>query len=216
MHPFVKILLFIFILVLMNFLGRQAIGLLCIFVSLFALRLHSANFLPAVKRMRWLFISIFMIYAFATPGEYIAGFPLTFAPSYEGLALGLLQITRLLIALASISILFATSSKEELIAGLYILLWPLHYIGFNVQQFAVRLLLTLDYVDELAHKNALKLNFYDLDDLNIAENELTINKIIALHQPPFRRLDYAMITTIMLCLLVLSMPDHLISIKLML
>lgn len=216
MHPFVKILLFIFILLLMNFMGHQSIWLLCIFVSMFAARLHSKNFLRAVKRMRWLFISIFIIYAFGTPGEYIQGFPDSFSPTFEGAAFGILQISRLLIAIASLSILFATSSKESLMAGLYMLLSPLNYIGCNVQRFTARLLLTLDYVDELAVNNELKFNFYRLDELHVAVDHLPIEKIIVLQQPSFKRLDRIVIFTIILTALVLCIPDNLMSLKLML
>ena len=216
MHPFVKILLFIFILLLMNFMGQQSIWLLCVFVCAFAFRLHSKNFLRAIKRMRWLFISILIIYAFGTPGEYIQGFSGRFLPTHEGVALGFLQIAKLIIALASISILFATSSKEHLMAGLYKLLSPLNYIGCDVQRFTARLLLTLDYVDELAVKNELKFNFSSLDELHIAENHVPIEKNICLQQPSFKRVDQIVIIAMMLTLIVLCTPNHLLALQWML
>lgn len=197
----------------MNFMGQQSIWLLCVSVSAFALRLHSKSFLRAIKRMRWLFISILIIYAFGTPGEYIQGFTSRFLPTYEGVALGFLQIARLIIALASISILFATSSKEHLMAGLYKLLSPLNYIGCDVQRFTARLLLTLEYVDELAVKNELKFNFYRLDELHIAENHLPIEKNICLQQPSLKRSDQMVIIAMMLTLIFLCIPNHLLSFK---
>ena len=98
-------------------------------------------------------------------------------------------------------------------AGLYKLLSPLNYIGCDVQRFTARLLLTLDYVDELAVKNELKFNFYRLDELHIAENHVPIEKNICLQQPPFKRVDQIVIIAMLLTLIVLCTPNHLLSLK---
>lgn len=213
MHPFVKILSFIFILLLMNFLGNQLVWLLCLFVCVIAARLHFEMFVRVVQRMRWLFISIGIIYAFGTPGEYIQYFPANFSPTFEGVALGFLQIAKLLTAVASLSMLFASSSKEHLMAGLYILLSPLNYIGFNVQRFTARLLLTLDYVDELAVKKDLKTNFYRLDELPLATDDLPTEKLIFLQQHAFKLSDKLMIIVMLVSALVLLMPSVLLVVK---
>lgn len=203
MHPFVKILTFILILLLMNFLSNQLLWLLCLLVCAFAARLQFKNFLRVVKRMRWLFISIFLIYAFGTPGEYIQQFPASFAPTFEGSILGFLQIAKLLIALAALSILFATSSKENLMVGLYMLLSPLKSLGFNVEQFAARLLLTLDYVEELASKDNYKLSFQQLADIHLAAENLQTEKVIVLQISPFNMLDKGIIVIFIISTLAL-------------
>ena len=196
MHPFVKILLLIIMLLLMNFLSNQLLWVLCSVVCIVAAWLQYEIFLRVVKRMRWLFLSIFFIYAFGTPGEYIELFPVSLTPTYEGCILGLLQIARLLIAIASLSMLFSTSSREHLMAGLYLLLSPLKLLGFNVKRFTVRLLLTLDYVDELAIEKDLKLNFNHLDALHEVAENFPADKVIVLHSVPF-----AIIDKIALCLI---------------
>lgn len=213
MHPFVKILSFILILLLMNFMSYESVWLLCIFACMFAAKLQFKNFLRVVRRMRWLFISIFIIYAYGTPGEYVQHFPVNFAPTFEGFSLGLLQIAKLLIAVASLSILFATSSKEHLMAGLYMLLSPLSLIGLNVQRFTARLLLTLDYVEELAIKDSFKLSFHHLDELHSATESLQADKVIVLQRPPFKRLDKFIIVIILSSLLILIAPKFLVLIK---
>jgi energy-coupling factor transporter transmembrane protein EcfT len=135
MHPLVKILLLVLILSLMNFLSNQSIWVLCSLVCMLATWLQFGNLVRVVKRMRWLFASIFIIYAFGTPGEYIQWFPVNVSPTYEGCNQGLLQIAKLLTAIASLSMLFSTSSKAHLMAGLYLLLSPLKWLGFNVERF---------------------------------------------------------------------------------
>ena len=123
MHPFVKILLFIFTLLLMSYLSNAYLLLMCLFLFAYATWLARSDFLRVVRRMKWLFISIFVIYAFGTPGEYIQHIPASAAPTVEGCILGGGQIAKLLIALATLNILFATSSREQLMIG-YIYYFP--------------------------------------------------------------------------------------------
>ncbi len=180
----------------MNFLSNQLLWFLCILVCVFAAWLQFKNFLHVVKRMRWLFLSILIIFAFGTPGEYIQQFPASFAPTFEGVQLGSLQIVKLLIALAALSILFATSSKEHLMVGLYKLLSPFKLLGLNVERFTARLLLTLDYVEELAVKENVKFSFHQLDELCLATENLHVDKVIVLQSPPFKMTDKLIIAII--------------------
>jgi len=189
MHPFVKIVLLIFILLTISFLSNQLVGLLCGLVCVLAASLQYKTFLRVLRRMRWLLISIFIIYAFATPGEYIPQFLGSFSPTYEGCVQGLLQIAKLLIAIASLNMLFSTSSKEHLMAGLYLLLSPLKLLGFNVERFTARLLLTLDYVDEMTLDKNFKLNFHQLDALHEAGANLSTDQVIILQQAEFSIID---------------------------
>lgn len=109
-----------------------------------------SRFLRVLIRMRWLWLSLLLIYALSTPGEYIAYFPNPIEPTFEGIEAGILQIARLCTALACLHLLFSTSKKEHLLAALYYLLTPLKWLGLNVKQFAARLYLTLDYVETIA------------------------------------------------------------------
>ncbi|NOT64496.1 MAG: hypothetical protein HOP06_00340 [Methylotenera sp.] len=203
MHPLVKILLLVLILSLMNFMNNQSIWVLCGLVCMLAAWLQFSNLVRLVKRMRWLLASIFIIYAFGTPGEYVQWFPMYVSPTYEGCIQGLLQIAKLLIAIASLSMLFSTSSKAHLMAGLYLLLSPLKWLGFNVERFTARLLLTLDYVDELAVDKQFKLSFKHLDTLHENTDNLPANKVIILQQPPFLMVDKLVLCLIVICMITL-------------
>jgi len=48
-----------------------------------------------------------------------------------------------------LAVLLATTSRPRLIYGLYALAWPLTWFGFDRRAFAVRLGLTLDYVEHM-------------------------------------------------------------------
>ena len=189
MHPFVKILLFIFTLLLMSYTSNTYLLPMSLILFVYAAWLARSGFLRVVKRMKWLFISIFIIYAFSTPGEYMQYIPASVAPTVEGCLLGIVQIAKLLIALATLSILFATSSKEQLMIGLHLLLSPLNLLGLNTNKFTARLLLTLDYVEELAAKEKFKFRFDQLDNM-LSTTELDHkDRVIVLESIPFKWSD---------------------------
>lgn len=202
MHPVIKILLFIFTLLFINFMHNSLVWLLCLFVCLLAVKFQRHVFFRIVKRMRWLFFSIVIIFAFATPGEYIQFMPNYFAPTIEGVFKGLLQIAKLLIALALLNILFATSSNAQLMTGLYTLLSPLSLVGFNAKQFTVRLMLTLDYFEEIVVKENLKINFKQLANMQINLKNLQEDKQIKFVEAPFNLIDKVIIAIFIFSILI--------------
>lgn len=204
MHPFVKIACFFFLLLLLQYLSPSSIAVLCGLVCLLAAVLNLPHFSQLIKRMRWLFLSLLLVYAYATPGEYLAFLPLNVAPSFEGLHLGLMQIAKLLIAVASLSALFASASKSQLMAGLWTLLSPLRLVGLNVERFTVRMLLTLHYVEKMAVQNKLKLDFSQLDKLALAPDEPGATQPLILAQPAFTWFDKAMLSLMLLAVMGLS------------
>ena len=205
MHPFVKIACFFFLLLLLQYLSPSSIAVLCGLICLLAAVLNLPHFSQLIKRMRWLFLSLLLVYAYATPGEYLAFLPLNVAPSYEGLHLGLVQIAKLLIAVASLSALFASASKSQLMAGLWTLLSPLRLVGLNVERFTVRMLLTLHYVEQMAVQPKLKLDFSQLDKLALAPDEPGATLPLILAQPAFTWFDKAMLSLMLLAVMGLSL-----------
>lgn len=205
MHPFVKIACFFFLLLLLQYISAPSIAVLCGLICLLAAVLNLPHFSQLIKRMRWLFVSLLLVYAYATPGEYLAFLPLNVAPSYEGLHLGLMQIAKLLIAVASLSALFASASKSQLMAGLWTLLSPLRLVGLNVERFTVRMLLTLHYVEQIAVQPKLKLDFSQLDKLALAPDEPGATLPLILAQPAFTWFDKAMLSLMLLALMGLSL-----------
>ena len=205
MHPFVKIACFFFLLLLLQYISAPSIAVLCGLICLLAAVLNLPHFSQLIKRMRWLFVSLLLVYGYATPGEYLAFMPLNVAPSYEGLHLGLMQIAKLLIAVASLSALFASASKSQLMAGLWTLLSPLRLVGLNVERFTVRMLLTLHYVEQIAVQPKLKLDFSQLDKLALAPDEPGATLPLILAQPAFTWFDKAMLSLMLLALMGLSL-----------
>jgi energy-coupling factor transport system permease protein len=70
-----------------------------------------------------------------------------FSPTREGLTDGVLQLTRLMAAIAGLAILLDRLHRQKLIAGLYTMVAPLKLIGVSRERIAVRLALTLHYAE---------------------------------------------------------------------
>lgn len=204
MHPLVKILCFLMLLLLIS--TASSILLFCALVLaiivIYYLRIDA--FSHMVRRMRWLFLSIFIIYAFGTPGELLPQFPVSFSPTFEGINLGWQQIEKLLLALAALALLVTRTSKEHLMLGLYMLLRPLKLAGLNVERFAARLMLTLNYVEELAAEDKSGFSFSKLSEMDDLADTARQNNVIIFHDLEFRLLDklvMALLTMVFLLLM---------------
>lgn len=161
MHPFVKILLFIMMLLFTSVAGSWLLVFMAM-ILLTAAFVSDKKFMKILLRMRWLWMTILCIYAWSTPGELVSVFPVNLAPSYEGLLLGINQLARVLIALSALHLLLNAQDKQEMILGLYLWLLPFKYLGLNVTRFAARLMLTLHYVEALAEQGKTQINFATL------------------------------------------------------
>lgn len=189
MHPLNKILCFLLLLSAISIANNTIVLLTLVSLLICMLAFKVYPFLHAVKRMRWLFLSLVIIYAYGTPGELVPLFPVGVAPSYEGLYLAVLQITKLLIALAALSLLMVSTPSQQMLLGLYLMLLPFKWIGFNVERFAARLMLTLDYVEELAANEHRFFNFKNLAQIATQENTVSGAKEITLQRLPFNLLN---------------------------
>ena len=197
MHPLIKILCFILVLLLISMVSNMMLAFMMLFFIIMVIGLKNLAFLHAVRRMRWLFLSILIIYAFGTPGQLIPNFPVSFAPTYEGLQFGVVQIEKLLIALAALSLLLTSSPREQMMLGMYMLLSPFKFIGLNVKRFSARLMLTLDYVEDLATRDKNKFSFKHLDEIDGYVENLPEENIVTFQKLPFSLIDKLMMAFIL-------------------
>ena len=103
--------------------------------------------LRLLRRTRWLMVVLLITYAYAMPGTLLWPSMGWASPAAEGLQYGALRVGRLILMLAGLSVLLAYTARPRLIYGLYVLAKPLTWFGFDRRSFAVRLGLTLDYVE---------------------------------------------------------------------
>jgi len=193
MHPFISILTYIAIMLTMSFLPSALFWLLCLSVFLTAFYLQHQIFLQKLRNLKWLFLSIFLVCAFGTPGEYLTNAMLHYLPTKEGMMLGAEQSAKMLLAISSLSILFYKKNIKALIQGIYLLLLPLKYFKLNVNQFSVRLLLTLNYVNTITQLNNKKMRFSEIYQAAQALPKYEELNIVQFSITPFSMLDYAML-----------------------
>jgi len=152
---------------------KVLLALLVIFIIFLIFKRHH-QFINALKRFRWLFVVLMIIYTFNTPGEHIQGWPFYINPTYEGIVAGLTQAVRISLILAMISLIMAANTKQQLVSGFYFILLPFKNIGLQADRFAARLWLTLHYV-ELQHASKNKESLMDkLKHMTKFETEHTL------------------------------------------
>jgi energy-coupling factor transporter transmembrane protein EcfT len=171
MHPAIKILSLMICAIALQMAHWRGLGVMSLIIFMALLYFGTSGTLVLLKRARWLFLSILLIYAFATPGEYVAGFPDNLAPTYEGITSGLMQVLRLATMLGALSLVLATSNREQFMSGIYFLLRPFRLLGISPERFSARLWLTLHYVETMPKGivQHLKQQGWNLDELLNAE-----------------------------------------------
>jgi energy-coupling factor transporter transmembrane protein EcfT len=152
-HPAAQILTWCLLVASMQFLVFEKLLVAAGFVFLAAILISARKFLQLLRRTRWILLSLLVIYAYTTPGQPLFDALGMFSPSREGLSEGVLQLARLLAAIAGLAILLDRLHRQQLIAGLYFLLAPLQLFGVSRERVAVRLALTLHYAEvAMLHK----------------------------------------------------------------
>ena len=200
-HAATKILAFAVMVVCIPHLQLNKLLALGLLLSACLIYFRVGRFFLMVRRMRWLFVSMLIIYSYATPGEYLANWPVDFAPTYEGISQGVFQIGKICLILAGISLLMAASTKEALMAGIHSIIRPLKCLGLDPERFTARLFLTLQYIEAKEAQAQLQdtqstwqhmLNFR----LGSAE-DVAMTETISLDTPRFGFADYLCLALIL-------------------
>lgn len=139
-----------------------------------------------LRRTRVIMLSLLLIYAYATPGDAVWAQLAEFSPTYEGLIDGMLQLCRLVCALAGLAILLTVLPQQQLVSGLYTLAYPLRYAGLSRERIAVRLALTLHYAESAMLDTAANWRSSIEQMMAPAENK---QDSIELHVTPFTLRD---------------------------
>jgi energy-coupling factor transport system permease protein len=165
--------------------------------------LNNSHFLRLMRRLKWFYLVMLLIFIFNTPGEHVAHWPFSVKPTYEGLRMGVEQVLRIAVILAALSIVLAQNTKQQLISGLYFSMRPLSYLGLDVKRFAARLWLTLHYVElqqgDKENRPHLTSNLGDYLS-NILVSEARDNVAITLDNPKQTWVDYVVIGALTLIL----------------
>ncbi len=147
--PVIKIVSFLVFATAVTFGGalQQALGA---FLLLFShLGLPRSTLTPALRmlrRMRWFFLSIAVVYLLFTPGRLLFT-DWVWGPTYEGIAEGAQRLTALVLLVLAVNLLLRTTERRDLISAILWCLWPLAWVGLPRERLAVRIALTLEAVE---------------------------------------------------------------------
>jgi energy-coupling factor transport system permease protein len=153
-HPSTPILTWIAVALALPTLKTTTLLMVAVTLLLVIIQLREKRIISLIRRTRWVLLTLLIVYAYATPGESAWTVLGEISPTQEGLSEGLLQILRLLCALASLSILLALMPQSRFVAGLYTLAYPLRLLGVSRDRFAVRLALTLEFAETAMRETA--------------------------------------------------------------
>lgn len=118
--------------------------ILCFYIVF--LSIPNKTVFKMLMRLKWLFVSIFVIYLWLTPGTPIwSGMDW---PSREGLLLAVHRSLVLVLIIVAVDRLLTHTSREQLIQGLYWLLYPFGFLGLDRNRLATRLALTMQFAFE--------------------------------------------------------------------
>lgn len=201
MHVLIKFVGLVFLaFVLSNLQHYQLIGLVSM-LSCIAFVFYACDFTHMLRRVKWLLIILVMIYAFSTPGEYIPFFKLPIRPTYEGIIAGLTQTLIIVAMLASLTLVLSSTPRAKLVGGLYQVLSPLKHLGVRAEKFAVRIWLTLHYVESRQPPiNAKIFNLNEAFNAHLMQPKVT-NHEITIDVDEFRWQDYLLATLLLLSVL---------------
>jgi len=193
MHPLIRIICLIAFAILLQLVPWPVLSAAGALLSVALAWRGASTFYVLMRRARWLLLSIILIYAYATPGEYLPGLVEQLAPTYEGLQAGLMQMGRLAAMLAALSVLLASSSREDIMVGVYLLLQPLRPLGIAPERFAARLWLTLHYVETIPPGVFQRLRQHGWRLETALEEADERPDIVQLQLPGFRMIDVAVL-----------------------
>lgn len=153
MHPVIRISSFLVAAVFLA--SGELSAMLVVAAGLVAvlIRLPVAGWrtpLALLRRLRWLLISLLVVYGWFTPGTALWPALGAATPTQEGLSEGLLRGGALLLIALAAQLLMLATSRPQLLAALYWLARPLRMIGVSRERLAIRLALTLEAVPKLS------------------------------------------------------------------
>lgn len=146
-HPATLILVWGLLVASLQLLTGMKLLALAGLMLLASMLLSAHKFLLLLRRTRWVMLSLLIIYAYVTPGHAIVETLGAYSPTREGFLEGAVQLLRLLAALAGLAWLLDRLHRQQMIAGLYVLLAPLSLFQLSRERVAVRLALTLHYAE---------------------------------------------------------------------
>jgi len=147
-HPAVYVTAGFFLIFLLQVLSLAFLpwgtGLIVLCALVFARR----EWVRVVRRLRYIFLALLILFAWQTPGVMIVPPLGAFSPTWDGVRATVEPAARLLSVVSVVALMLHGLSTEDWVNSLYVLVQPLRVFGLSAERFAVRLRLVLDYTSQ--------------------------------------------------------------------
>lgn len=140
LHPSTALVAWLSAVLAAQFVGYSGLAIMALGVLCSPSRV-ARSWLSNIYRARWLFLTLWLILSYNTPGEALMGAP--WAPTYEGIADANLQAARLALMLGCLAWLSVRLGRDGLVSALWGLLQSLPVLGVDTQRLVIRLSLVL-------------------------------------------------------------------------
>lgn len=147
MHPVVGIVSFVVFAAALSFGAAPQLALGAVLLAVFTLLsgVSVSAGLRMVWRLRWLLVSILVVYLWFTPGApLVAGWEAAWLPTREGLLGGAVRVGVLVLIVLAVAVLGERIPRERLLGALYWMSTPLAPLGLARERLLLRLILTLE------------------------------------------------------------------------
>ena len=173
MHPVIRIVTFLVFTLFVAFGGYPQLLFSLAVLVLFYLLVQSTPLLwkstwQMLRRMRWLFLSMLVIYFWFTPGQAMLEFAADYSPTWQGVQTAGYRIGSLIVIVMAVNIVIKSTPRELITGGLLWLLSPLRHVGLPHERLAVRVVLAFNMISEMQYE-------YDLLKRSTRERESNNN-----------------------------------------
>ncbi|MCG6968266.1 MAG: energy-coupling factor transporter transmembrane protein EcfT [Gammaproteobacteria bacterium] len=157
MHPVIRIVTFLVFTLFVAFGGYAHLLFSLVVLSLFYLLVQSIPALwssswQMLRRMRWLFLSMLVIYLWFTPGRVVLPLLANYSPTWQGVQMAGYRIGSLIAIVVAVNIIIKSTPKELITGALLWLLTPLRVVGLPHERLAVRIVLTFNMISEIQYE----------------------------------------------------------------
>ncbi|MCP3852463.1 MAG: hypothetical protein GY694_19860 [Gammaproteobacteria bacterium] len=149
MHPAIKIVNLVIISVFLTQGGWSALILTgALLLPFYFSKLEFfTSALHMLSRLKWLIVSIFLVYYF-----YIPDLDNTGLSTFYQFLPGLYRVAVLVFIIFTVNLFLKTTTKEEILAALLWLFLPLKQVKIDIERLSLRAVLTLEYIEVLSKK----------------------------------------------------------------
>ncbi len=143
-HPAVLVTAGLLLICVLQLLPQVWLAGFSVLLLALAARFAAPRLRRILRRLRWIALSILILFAWQTPGTLVIPALSAFSPTWDGIRLSLFHLAALAAIGAVVSLLMRALDDADWVCALYALSAPFARVGFPAARLAVRMMLVLE------------------------------------------------------------------------